>query len=63
MKQAKTEITMEKKRYEMPQVEVRELEGEVLMQNGSDTGARITNTTSNPEQVNLSNRDNVWDMW
>ena len=54
---------MEKKRYEMPQVEVRELEGEVLMQNGSDTGATITNTTSDPGQVNLSNRDNVWDMW
>ena len=52
---------MEKKRYEMPQVEVRKLDLEMPM--ATSVGVKTTESFSNPEMDNLSNRDNVWDMW
>ena len=53
---------MEKKKYEMPQVEVRELEGEVLMAaSGEPT---ISNTSTIKDLGSEANRDNVWeDLW
>ena len=53
---------MEKKKYEMPQVEVRELEGEVLMTAISGE-PKISNTSTMKDLGSEANRDNVWDMW
>ena len=53
---------MEKKKYEMPQVEVRKLDLEMPMATSS-VGVTKTESFSNTEMDNLSNRDNVWDMW
>ena len=52
---------MEKKKYEMPQVEVRKLDLEMPM--ATSVGVTKTESYSNTEMDNLSNRDNVWDMW
>ena len=50
---------MEKKIYETPQVEVRELEGEVLLLESS-TVQKPTDPTATTE----ANRNNVWeDLW
>ena len=54
---------MEKKKYEMPQVEVRELEGEVLMQAISGE-PKISNISTMKDLGSEANRDNVWeDLW
>ena len=49
---------MEKKIYETPQVEVRVLEGEVLLLDSS-----VTQTPTDPIAPTEANRDNVWDLW
>lgn len=54
---------MEKKKYEMPQVEVRELEGEVLMAAISG-GPKVSNTSTIRDLSSEANRNNVWeDLW
>lgn len=53
---------MEKKKYEMPQVEVRELEGEVLMQAKSGL-PEFSDTPTRGDLGSEANRDNVWDLW
>lgn len=53
---------MEKKKYEMPQVEVRKLDLEMPM--ATSVGVTKTESFSNTEMDNLSNRNNVWeDLW
>ena len=54
---------MEKKKYEMPQVEVRELEGEVLMQAKSGM-PEVSDAPTRGDLGSEANRDNVWeDLW
>lgn len=53
---------MEKKKYEMPQMEVREMEGEVLMQARSSM-PEVSGTPTIRDMGSEANRDNVWDMW
>ena len=50
---------MEKKIYETPQVEVRVLEGEVLLLDSS-----VVQRTTDPTAPTEANRNNVWeDLW
>ena len=50
---------MEKKIYETPQVEVRVLEGEVLLLDSS-----VTQESTDPIAPTEANRNNVWeDLW
>lgn len=50
---------MEKKIYETPQVEVRVLEGEVLLLDSS-----ATQRQTDPSASTEANRNNVWeDLW
>lgn len=50
---------MEKKIYETPQVEVRVLEGEVLLLDSS-----VTQGSTDPIVPTEANRNNVWeDLW
>lgn len=50
---------MEKKIYETPQVEVRVLEGEVLLLNSS-----VIEGSTDPIVPTEANRNNVWeDLW
>ena len=55
---------MEKKKYEMPQVEVRKLKLDLEMPMATSVGVTKTESFSNTEMDNLSNRNNVWeDLW
>ena len=50
---------MEKKIYETPQVEVRVLEGEVLL-----LGSSVIQESTDPIVPTEANRNNVWeDLW
>ena len=56
---------MEKKIYETPQVEVRVLEGEVLLLDSSVIqGSTDPTTPTDPIAPTEANRNNVWeDLW
>ena len=55
---------MEKKIYETPQVEVRELEGEVLLLDSSTGASNNPTTPTDPIAPTEANRNNVWeDLW
>lgn len=51
---------MEKKRYEMPQVEVREFDVEMPM---ASSMPQVSDENFDPNLGSGANRDNVWDMW
>lgn len=51
---------MEKKRYEMPQVEVREFDVEMPM---ASSMPQVSDKNFDPNLGSGANRDNVWDLW
>lgn len=51
---------MEKKKYEMPQVEVREFDVEMPM---ASSVPQVSQEYFDRNLGSGANRDNVWDMW